>query len=97
MCDNSYAISRINFYLEAREKLDAVYLDAILTGKFSSYSFNSGEGSQQTTYRSLDEVMKQIDWLDSRIDWMIRKCGPGGGLISINLRRSSYNYPYKAR
>lgn len=90
--------NELNYYknlitkaLAAREALDAAYLIAI-EGGVKSYTFDTAEGRQTTVYKKLSEMEDAMDKLDSRIDWWMRKAGPGGGLVSLNLRRKKYNY-----
>lgn len=90
----NYYVTKINNFLDLREKLDTAFENAMLTGEVKSYTFDSGEGRQTTSYRSLQELQDAMDFLDSRIDWYMRKASSGGGLVSVNQRRKSYYYSY---
>jgi hypothetical protein len=51
-----------------------------------SYTFDSGEGRQGTTYHSLGEVEQAIRRLESQIDRLTRIIN-GHGVVNLNLRR----------
>lgn len=53
------------------------------------YRFDSGEGMQQTKYRSLPEIQKTIDIIESQIERIKRQLN-GTGLNNIVLRRKGY-------
>jgi len=82
-------IARITKY---ETLLESAY-DAIDSGGSSDigeYSFDSGEGSQRVKYRSLADLQKYIEWLESRIGYLYRRLN-GTGLVNLNLRRKGYN------
>jgi len=51
-----------------------------------SYTFDSGEGLQKTTRRSLSEIQDQIDRLEAKERHLINELS-NMGLVSIKLRR----------
>jgi len=76
--------------LEAqRDALDEALLNGMTAGGgyVQSYRFDSGEGSQQTTYRRIDEVKRQLDRIDSEIERLWGKL-ENTGLVNINIRRT---------
>ena len=52
-----------------------------------SYAFDSGEGRQQTKFRSLADVTREIQKLESQIDRLYREL-QGLSIVNINIRRS---------
>ena len=52
-----------------------------------SYRFDSGEGSQQTKFRSLSEVTREIQKLETQIDRLYREL-QGHNIVNVNLRRN---------
>lgn len=66
---------------------NAAYDDALGSGNVSSYRFDSGEGSQQTKFRSLEDMRKAIGVLESDINRLEQKLS-GRGLTQHNMRRS---------
>ena len=52
-----------------------------------SYRFDSGEGSQQTKFRSLTEVNMAIRRTQSSIERLYRILA-GHGIVNVNLRRN---------
>ena len=67
------------------EQLETVMLEMASTG-VSSYEFDSGEGKQRTTRRSLDEIKKTLDGLYANEDHYVNELS-GMGIVSIRLRR----------
>ena len=59
------------------------------TGHVQSFRFDSGEGSQQTRYRSYEEMLKYLDGLYSRLDSITRRLN-GTGIVAMNLRRKQF-------
>ena len=53
----------------------------------ASYKFDSGEGSQQTAFRSLSEVGMAIRRTESTIDRLYREL-LGHSIINVTLRRN---------
>jgi 6-phosphogluconolactonase (cycloisomerase 2 family) len=53
-----------------------------------SYAFDSGEGSQRTTRRSLKEMQDIIDVLEAKQDHLINELY-NMGLIAVALRRKT--------
>jgi len=51
-----------------------------------SYSFNSGEGEQRTTRRSLSEISEEIQQLEASEDHYLNKLY-GVGIVSLRVRR----------
>lgn len=66
--------------------LNTAITSAMTTGHIQSYSLDTGEGKQTTKYRSIDEMFKARDLIQSQIDTINRKLR-GTGLVNINLRR----------
>lgn len=64
--------------------------DELLSDGVESYRFDSGDGSQQTKKRNLNELKTQIDKLESEVDSICRQLDRKG-LTNIALRRSSCN------
>ncbi len=78
--------------IEARIKAKETYLDSLyaLQADFDSvesYRFDSGEGSQQTKFRSLSEVDMAIRRIESTIERLYRLL-TGTAIISVTLRRN---------
>ena len=61
-----------------------------------SYSFDSGEGSQRTTRRSLKEIEETIERLNAREAHLINSLY-NMGIVSVKLRRKSSSDYYNAR
>jgi hypothetical protein len=51
-----------------------------------SYTLDTGEARQMTTYRSLEDLFKTRDLIRSQIDTLNRKLR-GQGLVNLNVRR----------
>jgi len=58
------------------------------TQNVKSYTFDSGEGLQKTTRRSLSEIQTEIDILEAKERWLINELS-NMGLVSIRLRRKT--------
>jgi len=73
---------------DLESSLEAAYetLDKLIAGTADKYRFDSGEGSQSVTKRSMDDQLKVIDWLESRIDAIDRRLR-GLGVVRMNVRR----------
>lgn len=67
------------------EKLETAMLEMAATG-VSSYEFDSGEGKQRTTRRSLDEIKKTLDGLYATEDHYVNELSCMG-IVSLRLRR----------
>ena len=67
------------------KQLETVMLKMAATGA-SSYEFDSGEGKQRTTRRSLDEIKKTLDGLYAAEDHYINELSCMG-IVSLRLRR----------
>lgn len=67
------------------ELAEATY-EKLLSDPNESYRFDSGDGSQSTKKRKLDELKTQIDQLESEIDNLKRRLA-GKGLTRVSLRR----------
>lgn len=67
------------------ENLYEIILEMSETG-VSSYAFDSGEGSQRTTRRSLTEIQDMIDRLEAQERHLINELNRMG-IVSIRLRR----------
>ena len=59
---------------------------AILSGKVNSIEFDSGEGKQKTSYRSLNELQKMVDGLEIRLDQVLNALR-GAGVVNMGLKR----------
>lgn len=73
--------------------LDAAYLDALESGGVKSYSFNSGEGSQRTEYRTLEEMQDALDRMEAQRQRIINILA-GKGIMYSGLRRKGYYRGY---
>jgi hypothetical protein len=74
--------------IEIQSALDNLYtlrLEMSTTGA-QSYSFNSGEGEQRTTRRSLSEISEEIQQLEASEDHYLNKLY-GVGIVSLRVRR----------
>ena len=60
--------------------------DKLLAGENESYRFDSGEGSQATKKRKLEDLREQISTLESEIDGINRRL-KGLGLTKLTLNR----------
>jgi hypothetical protein len=70
-----------------RDVVYATYLKA-LENPNKKYRLDTGEGSQMTETRSLNELRDQLERLDANIDLLQRRlCGQG--LASIAVRRKT--------
>ncbi len=56
------------------------------TTEIESYMLDTGDGEQKTKYRSLDEILDQIQRLESIRDRLTRRLN-GTGIVNMNLRR----------
>jgi hypothetical protein len=70
-------------------KLYAAYDEALDNVEVESYKFDSSEGSQQTKRRDPLKIQELIDKLEAKLGRIERKLCPGGGLVSMNMRRKS--------
>ncbi len=78
--------------LQNRITKKEAYLTSLYTlqenfDEVESYRFDSGEGSQQTKFRSLSEVDQAIRRTESQIDRLYRVL-LGHSIINVNLRRN---------
>lgn len=77
--------------LQSRLASKETYLDQLYTARdnfdeVESYSFDSGEGRQQTKFRSISEVAKEITKVEAEIDRLYREI-EGTNIVSVNVRR----------
>ncbi len=80
--------NRIQARITAKETYrDALYELQTNFDSAESYRFDSGEGSQQTKFRSLSEVDNSIRRVESQIERLYREL-LGHGIVNINLRRN---------
>lgn len=90
-CINTSTRARLIASLAKKEaqllKAEEAYDDALTSIK--EYRFDSGEGSQRTEYRSVNELKTTIDALETEIEAIHRRLN-GTGLVNINLRRKRY-------
>lgn len=82
-----YWMKRLAFYQAELEKLDEAMMNA--STEVEEYKLNTGEGMQQTKYRDLEQIQKQISKVEYMIDWILNKLH-GWGLVNLNLRRKGY-------
>lgn len=68
------------------DALNEEYLNAISSSKIKSYTFDSGEGRQSTTHRSLKEISDEITRLEAEISRLTRQLA-GSGIVMLTLRR----------
>jgi hypothetical protein len=61
-----------------------------------SYAFDSGEGSQRTTRRSLKDIQDSLDRLYARENHLINALY-NMGIVSIKLRRKGPTLDYQNR
>ena len=74
---------------EASLELAYSTYDELLSESNESYRFDSGEGSQSTKKKKLEEFKKQIDSLEAEADGIRRRLsGLGLTRITLNRRRS---------
>ena len=81
---------RLKARLEKKEASLAIAestYDSLLAEENESYRFDSGEGSQSTKKRKIEDIKSQIDQLESEIDALRRRL-KGQGLTRISLRRA---------
>lgn len=77
--------------LQARLTSKQTYLEQLYTARenfdeVESYSFDSGEGRQQTKFRSISEVVKEITKIEAEIERLYREI-EGTNIVSVNVRR----------
>lgn len=60
--------------------------ESLLSNEVDDFKFDSGEGSQRSHRRNLNELKKQIDSLESQIENLYRRIQTSG-LVNIVLRR----------
>ena len=80
--------TRIQNRITAKEAALAAAEDALTAAmvEVESYTLNTGEGSQTTKHRKIEDLEKTIRVLESQIDRLYRQLN-GTGLINMNLRR----------
>lgn len=54
----------------------------------ASYAFDSGEGSQRTTQRKINDMLENIQQLEATESHLINELS-GMGLVNVRLRRKS--------
>jgi hypothetical protein len=69
------------------ENLNTVLSEMSATGA-QSYAFDSGEGSQRTTRRTLKEIMDMLDRLQATESHLINELY-NMGIVSVKLRRKN--------
>jgi Asp-tRNA(Asn)/Glu-tRNA(Gln) amidotransferase C subunit len=69
------------------ENLNTVLTEMSLSGA-QSYSFDSGEGAQRTTRRSLKEIMDMLERLQATESHIINELY-NMGIVAIRLRRKN--------
>jgi hypothetical protein len=67
-------------------KANAAYDSALESSHISSYTFDGGEGKQQTFRRKPAEIRIEITNLETEIDSLYRRLG-GTGVVNMTLRR----------
>lgn len=79
--------------LESQLEITNDALDSALSTDVKEYRIDTGEGSQRVEYKSPSELRQNIDWIESRLDYLYRRLN-GSGLSNLNLRRKQYNRVY---
>lgn len=69
------------------DNLNTVLTEMSVTGA-QSYAFDSGDGSQRTTRRSLKEIMDMLDRLQAQENHIFNELY-NMGIVSVRLRRKS--------
>lgn len=83
---------RLTARLKKIESVISNLEDAMLNfNNVQGYTFDSGEGKQATTYRSVAEIEKSLSRLEASAD-LIRRKLDGRSNPAMNLRRKSGNY-----
>ena len=87
-CLDSTRIAEIQTQLVSLKANLAAIDTAISDGTLhiTSYTFDSGEARQRTEYKSLDELFKTRDLIQSQID-RLNRILRGQGVVNLNLRR----------
>jgi hypothetical protein len=80
-------VSRLKQVRARIAALDDLYIEAA-TNNVESYAFDSGEGSQRTTRRSIEKIRAEIEALEATEDHIINELY-GMGIVSVKLRRKS--------
>lgn len=62
------------------------YTAALSNSEIQTFTFNSGEGSQSSTRRNPDHILKQIRTLESDLNRLYNQ-RDGRGVFNMNLRR----------
>jgi hypothetical protein len=83
----SLRIIYLDRYNKKVEQLTALYLTYDkLNDEYANYKFDSGQGKQETTYKTLKELSDQIRILESDIEFLYKKLNCQG-ITYISLRR----------
>ena len=89
-CISAERKARLTAQLIRKEtQLDNLYTAMGEFDGVASYKFDSGEGLQQTKYRTIGEIQDIIDRIEAQID-RIQRILYGTGLVNITLRRKRY-------
>jgi uncharacterized membrane protein len=95
---SSYQLNRRRRLLAKKTKLEdqidlleTAYESAIQNAEVESYKFDSGEGSQQTKRRSLEEISKELEKLERSLSWVLNELA-GIGVMNVQLRRKRGNH-----
>lgn len=64
------------------------YTQSLTNADVQSYFFDSGEGKQSATRRKPKEIRDEIEALERQIAQLEQRLRPGGGILSMRLRRS---------
>lgn len=78
--------ARLTRKIAQLDLLNDAYDDALGSGGVLSYRFDSGEGAQQTKFRSLEDMRKAISALESDINRLEQKLNHRG-ITQMNMRR----------
>lgn len=70
-------------------KLYEQFESSLDSSRVKSFTFDSEEARQQTTYRSPKELQELIHTLEQEEDVIIRKL-EGTGLVTVGLRRKNF-------
>lgn len=80
-------IAKLKKIRAALSALEDAYIESA-TSNVESYAFDSGEGSQKTTRRSIEKIRAEIEALEATEAHIINELF-GMGIVSTKLRRKS--------
>lgn len=85
-------IRKLRTEIQTKEAILDALNAALLAGadEVGSYRLDTGEGSQQTKYRSLDELLRAISHMEATVESLYRRLN-GTGLSNLNVRRKHFH------